>query len=126
MKLIKVLIVVFALCGLVTLFIPTEGHIPFTGLLQHAPKQLLLFLAYFVPGLIVGAVAIGTRPAPTWPAVVALAGFAFGFVHLHMWNVFSNLGMLSHMPIQLLLIYVGIIGGVVASIIAVVKPDPTA
>lgn len=125
MKLIKILIIVFALCGLVTLFIPSDGHIMFTALL-HSPKDLLLFLAVFVPGLIGGAVALGTVPAPTWPAVLALGGFAFGFVHGHMWELFTNLSMLPHLPIQLLLVYVGVIGGVIASIIAVVKPDPTA
>jgi hypothetical protein len=124
-KLIKTLIVVFALCGLVTLFIPIEGHLPFAALV-HAPLQLLLFLGYFVPGLIGGAVALGTRPSPTWPAVLALAGFAFGFVHQHMWNLFTNLGMLPHLPLQLMLPFIGIIGGVIVSIIAVVKPDPTA
>ncbi|HEY4180774.1 MAG TPA: hypothetical protein VGM90_28210 [Kofleriaceae bacterium] len=125
MKLIKVLILVFAIAGLSSAFIPSDGHMMFTGLL-HEPKELLFFLAVFVPGLIGGAVALGTRPSPTWPAVLALAGFAFGFVHGHMWQLFSNLSMLPHLPIQLLLVYVGVIGGVLVSIIAVVKPDPTA
>lgn len=125
MKLIKTLIIVFALCGLVTLFIPSGGHLPFVAAL-HQPLELLIFLGYFVPGLIGGAVALGTHPSPTWPPVVALAGFAFGFVHQHMWNMFSNLDALPHMPIQVLLPVIGIVGGIIVSIIAVVKPDPTA
>ena len=125
MKVIKVAILIFALAGVSTALVPYDGAVAFPHLVKQ-PTALLQWAAVFVLPLIMAAILLAKRPAPMWPAVIALAGFSFGFVRMHLWEVIPRIPDGGLKSITMLVTVVAILGGMVASMIAVVKPDATA
>jgi len=124
MKATKGLIILFAVLGLSWLVVPYDGAVLLPLWIKGAPRSLE-FLAYFVPGLLMGLVMM-KPPAPMWAAVVALAGFSFGFVRLHLWEVIPRIPDGGLKNIGQIVLVVAILGGMLVSIIGVVKPEPTA
>jgi len=123
MKAIKVLIILFAALGLSIAVVPYDGVVALKYMLEDMPG-FLQFLAWFGVPLIMGLLMLKS-PAPIWMPVVALAGFSFGFVRLHLWEKFKHLGDNWHTNTSLIL-FIAIVGGMLFSVIAVVKPDATA
>lgn len=125
MKATKYLIVLFGLCGLVTMVIPVHGHLPIASAVKD-PAGLAQFLVWFLLPAVMGVLGILKPPQQAWQGAVALGGFGFGFVKLELWKVIPHIpdGALRNMSQVLWL--VGIVGGIVASLIAVAKPEPRA
>jgi hypothetical protein len=125
MKAIKLAILIFGIAGLSTIIVPYDGEV-MIGAYAKAPVELLKFCAIFLVPTIMGAILLSKRPAPMWPAVLALAGFSFGFVQGHLWEVIPHIPDGALKNISMLIGVVAILGGMVASVIAVVKPDARA
>jgi len=123
MKAIKVLIILFAMLGLSIAVVPYDGAAPLKHMLKDMP-QFLQFLVWFALPLLMGLMMLRNR-APIWMPVVALAGFAFGFVRLHLWERFKHMGDNWGSNTNLVL-FIAIVGGMLFSMIAVVKPDRAA
>ncbi len=121
MKQMKVLILVFAVLGLISLFIPMEGFTFFAVLKLGGMSYLLPVIGGFALAAIAGATAM-KPPAQSWQAAAAVAGFAMVFVRLEMWKV-ADL-MAGPLPAKLLVI--ATIGGLIVSIIGLVKKEGTA
>ncbi len=121
MKQMKPLILLFAILGLASLFIPAEGFTLFS-MLQ------LMGMAYLVPvagGFALAAVAAAVAmkpPAAAWCAPAAAAGFAIVFGRFEMWKV----GQLFDGPLPIKLLVVAVFGGLLVSIIGLVKKEETA
>lgn len=123
MKAIKVLIILFAALGLSIAVVPYNGAVALKFMLKDM-SGFMQFLVWFGLPLVMGLMML-KRPTPIWMPVLALAGFSFGFVRLHLWERFKHLGDNWGSNTNLVL-FVAIVGGMLFSIIAVVKPDPTA
>lgn len=125
MKATKYLIVLFGLCGLVTLVIPDHGRLPIEAALEQ-PAEFAQFLAWFLVPVVMGLLGILKPPQQAWQGAVALAGFAFGFVRLELWRVIPHIPDGALKNVSALLWMVGIVGGIVASLLALAKPEPRA
>ena len=125
MKVIKLAILIFAIAGVSTAIVPYEGAVAFPNMLKN-PTNLLHWAAIFVLPLIMAAILLSRRPAPMWPAVIALAGFSYGFVRGHLWEVIPRIPDGGLKTMTQLITVVAIVGGMIASVIAVVKPDARA
>jgi len=121
MKQMKVLILIFAVVSLASLFIPMEGFTFFAVLQLGGMSYLAPVLGGFALAL-VGGFAAMKSPAPTWCAPAAVLGFAAAFVRLEMWKV----GDLMGGPLPAKLLVVGVFGGLAVSIVGLVKPEQTA
>ena len=119
MKTAKPLILLFGVLGLVGMFLP-NGPLPsmFSMGWEGSKLDLLLLLAGFA--LPVAAAAGALNKPAAWQAVVALAGFALVFVKLHIWDLAPHV---LDVPLGLKLIIVGAAGGLIASIVGIVKPQ---
>jgi hypothetical protein len=124
MKNMKILILVFAILGIVALFIPMEGGVSLFAMLKAfgAAKQLVPVLAGFGLAAAMGAMGLAKPPMQMWQAGVALAGFGIVFVRTEMWKIADAFKG----PVPIKLLAVAILGGVVTSIIALAKPEAKA
>jgi hypothetical protein len=126
MKGLKVGILVFAVMGLLTLVIPAGGHIPLFSAIKE-PVDFLQFLIIFGLPCAMAIMGITKPPMQMWQTAVAAGGFGFGFIKLEMWNVLKNITHIFDIPgIHAKLVVFGILGGVIVSILALVKPEPRA
>ena len=125
MKNLKVLILVFGILGLVALFLPIMPGGPswFSGLLEADKFQLFMMLAAFGVPAAVSAIGLAKPPAQAWHGFAALAGFVLGAVKLRIWTVISDV---MDMPMSWKLMIVAVAGGVIVSIMAVIKPEAKA
>ena len=125
MKNLKVVILIFGILGLVALFLPVMPGGPswFSGLLEADKFQLIMMLAAFGVPTAVCAIGLAKPPAQAWHGIAALAGFALGAVKLRIWSTVAHI---MDMPMSWKLLMVAVIGGVITSIMAVVKPEAKA
>jgi hypothetical protein len=122
MKQMKVLILVFAILGIVSLFIPMEGFSFFTFLKMMGMGYLVPILGGFVLAAVAGGLAVAKPPAQAWQAPAAVAGFALVFVRFKMWQI----GDILKGPLPAKLLVVSVFGGLIVSIIGLVKKEETA
>jgi hypothetical protein len=123
MKNMKVLILVFGILGVISLFIPTQGFTFFALLKLAGMGYLVPVLGGFVVAAAMGAMGLAKPPMQMWQAGVALAGFGAVFVRMEFWKIIKGIGDL---PIGGKLLIVAVLGGVVTSIIALAKPEAKA
>lgn len=117
MKASKVLILAFGVLGLLGLIIPSGG-MSLLGLLMRFNKvQGMLCLIVFAVPIIMGLLALAKPPMLTWQAGLSLAAFGLGVLKFRPWQ------MLSSINFQGGAIAVGVIGGIVASIMALTKRE---
>lgn len=119
MKAAKPLILLFGVLGLVGMFLP-NGPLPsvFSLFMEASKLDLLLLLAGFA---LPAAAAAGALNKPAaWQALVALAGFALVCIKMHIWELAPHV---LDVPLGLKLITVGAAGGLIASIVGLVKPE---
>jgi len=121
-KNLKVLILVFGILGIVSMFIPTQGFTLFSLFKLMGTGQLVLMLLAFALPAAMGGMAMSKPPMQKWQAGVAAAGFALACVKLEVWKVFGELGALFKV-FPMLLIVVAAIGGVIVSILALTKSE---
>ncbi len=123
----KKLILAFGVLGVISLFIPLGGGMPsmFSMLKAFAMGQLVIMLVAFALPAAMGAMATSKPPMQKWQAGVALAGFGLAAWKLEVWKLLSHIGDLFK-SIPMLLLIVATIGGVVVSIMALVKGEETA
>ena len=119
MKAAKPLILLFGVLGLVGMFLP-NSPLPsmFTMLMEVSKFDLLLLLVGFA--LPVAAAAGAMNKPAAWQAVAALAGFALVGVKMHIWELAPHV---LDIPLGMKLIVVGAAGGLIASIVGLVKPQ---
>jgi len=123
MKNMKVLILVFGILGVISLFIPMEGFTLFAALKAGGMGDLIPILGGFVLAAVMGGMGLAKPPMQQWQAGAAAAGFALIFVKGKMWHVL-DMFKLPGIPFKLLA--VACIGGLIVSILALAKPESKA
>jgi hypothetical protein len=123
MKNMKVLILVFGILGVISLFIPTEGFTYFALFKAMGMGYLVPVLGGFVLAAVMGGMGLAKPPMLQWQAGLALLGFALVFVRFKMWQALKGIG---DAPLSGKLMIVAVLGGIVVSIIALAKPESKA
>jgi hypothetical protein len=123
MKNMKVLILVFGILGVISLFIPTEGFTMFAFLKLAGMGYLVPVLGGFVLAAVMGGMGLAKPPMLQWQAGLAAAGFAMVFVRLKFWQMLKGIG---DAPLSGKLLIVAVLGGLIVSIIALAKPEAKA
>lgn len=123
MKNMKVLILVFGILGVISLFIPTEGFTMFAFLKLAGMGYLVPVLGGFVLAAVMGGMGLAKPPMQQWQAGAAAAGFALVFVRLKFWQMLKGIG---DAPLSGKLLIVAVLGGLIVSIIALAKPEAKA
>jgi hypothetical protein len=119
-KNLKFLIVAFGALGLVILLSEFEM---FKALLTHPFVEGgfgAIMIGGFVLPVIMGTLGILRPPLKMAPAIVALAGFAAIAVKTKVWEALPHI---MDEPIKGKLTLVAIVGGVIVSLLAVIKPE---
>ncbi|MBA3503753.1 MAG: hypothetical protein M4D80_10700 [Myxococcota bacterium] len=119
----KVLILVFGILGVISLFIPTEGFTMFAFLKLAGMGYLVPVLGGFVLAAVMGAMGLAKPPMQQWQAGLAAAGFAMVFVRLKFWQMIKGIG---DAPLSGKLLIVAVLGGLIVSILALAKPESKA
>ena len=123
MKNLRIGILAFGLLGVISLFIPSHGFTMF-GLFKAAGMSWLVpVLGGFALATIMGILGMTKPPLLQWQAGVAAAGFVAVFVRLKFWELLKDLG---DAPVSGKLMIVSVLGGLVVSILALVKPESNA
>ena len=123
MKNMKVLILVFGILGVISLFIPTEGFTMFAFLKLAGMGYLVPVLGGFVLAAVMGGMGLAKPPMQQWQAGAAAAGFALVFVRLKFWQMLKGIG---DAPLSGKLLIVAVLGGLICSVIALAKPESKA
>ncbi len=123
MKNMKVLILVFGILGVISLFIPTEGFTMFAFLKLAGIGYLAPVLGGFVLAAVMGAMGLAKPPMQQWQAGLAALGFVAVFVRLKFWQLLKGFG---DSPLSGKLLVVAVLGGLIVSIIALAKPESKA
>ena len=118
----KVLILVFGILGVISLFIPMGDGIPsmFSLFMELDKVQIILMLAAFGLPAAMGAMGLAKPPFQMWQAVVALAGFALAAVKTKIWE---GLPHIMDQPLPGKLMLIATLGGIIVSAIALAKPE---
>ena len=123
----KKLILAFGVLGVVSFFIPTHGVMMIKGLSGPEKVSLITMLLAFIVPIAMGGMAISKPPMQKWQAAVALAAFGLACVKLKVWETIPNIGtVMDFFGVPFLLMIIAAVGGVVVSILALVKGDETA
>lgn len=117
MRNLKVLILVFGALGLLALLLHID-HLK--SLFEHEPVEAIILLGGFGLPLLVGVMGIVRPPFQTWQAVVALVGFAVHAIRGRVWRTVPDF---LHASTSYKMLLVAIIGGVIASGLALAKPE---
>ena len=125
MKNLKVVILVFGIMGLVSMFLPMGGGMPsmFSLFMEFDKFQLILMLASFGVPTAVAAMGLAKPPAQSWHGIAAFLGFALAAVKTRIW---SSIGHIMDAPISGKLMLIAVVGGVITSLLAIVKPEAKA
>ena len=114
---LKVLILVFGALGMLGLLLNME-HLK--GLFDHKPLEASILLGGFGLPLLMGVMGVVRPPFQTWQAVVALVGFAVHAIRGRIWNTLPDF---LHASTSYKMLLVAIVGGVIASGLALAKPE---
>jgi hypothetical protein len=120
-KTAKILIILFAAIGIVSLFLPImEG---FPSLFGADKGQFgIMAVAFGIP-LIAGVMAAAKPPAQSWQAIAAIAGFGLAAFKTKVWEMLPHI---MDIPLAMKLMVIAPVGGLVVAILGVVKPEQTA
>lgn len=121
MKAAKALFVLFGAIGLVSLFLPIMEGAPSLFSLDKGQFGIMA-LAYGLP-VVAGVAALSKPPAQAWQAIAALAGFGLAAFKMHIWE---SLPHIMDIPMSMKLMVVAAVGGLIAAIVGLVKPEATA
>ncbi|HUJ59690.1 MAG TPA: hypothetical protein VLX92_14395 [Kofleriaceae bacterium] len=119
----KLLILLFAAVGIVSLLMEFES---FKEIITHPFAEgaygLIITLGFVLPALM-GLMALGKPPLQPWQAVVSLGGFAAVGIKTRFWEGLPHF-MDQHLSGKLAL--VAIVGGLLSSLVALLKPESAA
>ena len=115
MKILKLGVVICGALGLVGLVLIGIG-----ALMETQKTSTLVMLVAFGLPVVMGLVAMSRPPLQPWQAGVSLACFALAGWKLRLWE---TLGSFGDVPTGTKLVLVGATLGVIASAIAIVKPE---
>lgn len=118
MKRLALPILVFALLGIASMFVPgPHGSLVRLYAEFDTPRLTLLLLGFAMAAVASGLAMRRVRP---WHGYVALGGFALAFVKARAWDV---LGHFSDTAVPLKLHAIALIGGVIFTLLATVVGD---
>jgi hypothetical protein len=121
-KAAKPLILLFGVMGLASLFLPMDPLPSMFSLLMEVDKiELLQWLAIF--GLPTFAAVAAMSKPQAWQPVLAVAGFGFGAIKSHIWSAVPHV---MDVPLGMKLMIVAIVGGVIVSLMGLLKPNDRA
>lgn len=125
MKNLKVVILIFGILGLVSMFLPMASGMPsfFSMAMEFDKFQLILMLAAFGVPTAVAAMGLAKPPAQAWHGIAALAGFGLAAVKMRVW---SSIPHIMDLPLSMKLMVVASVGGVIVALMAVIKPEAKA
>jgi hypothetical protein len=123
MKKLAFPILVFAIAGLASLFIPDAGRSMVSVFLEFDQFRLFLMIAAFTVPAVMCVLALTQPVVKSWQPMAALAGFAIATVKSEVWSMASHLPSL---PLAHKIMFVAIVGGAVCSILAVAKTEEDA
>jgi hypothetical protein len=120
-KNLKFGVLLFGLLGLVSIFLPSDGA-SFFDFRAFAAMNVYGGIAGFAIALVAGIAGAAKPPFSKMHAIAATVGFALALVlisDMKPWKIFD--GFKGPMPMKLMV--VALIGGLVTSIVAVVKSE---
>ncbi|MGN6103938.1 MAG: hypothetical protein ACTHU0_02430 [Kofleriaceae bacterium] len=125
MRNLKVVVLVFGIVGLISMFLPLGDGMPsmFKLFMEFDKVQLLLMLAAFGIPTAVGAIGLAKPPFKQVHAGLAVAGFGLASFKMEIWKAISHIGAA---PLSAKLMLIAAAGGLIVSILALVKPEPQA
>jgi membrane-associated PAP2 superfamily phosphatase len=115
-KNLKFGILAFGALGLISLLM--EFEMLKLGL-QHDLANMLMVIVGFAAPLAMGVMAM-KKPLLMWQAGVALAGFALVAIKFRLWETLPHI---MDIPTSMKLSLIADVGGIVVSILALVKPE---
>jgi hypothetical protein len=118
MKKLALPILVFALLGIASMFVPGR-HGSLFGLYAEfdTPRLTLLLLSFLASGVAAGLALRKVRP---WHGYVALGGFALAMVKARAWTALQHF---SDAPVPMKLQAIAIAGGVIFTLLATAVPE---
>jgi hypothetical protein len=116
----KLGILVCGLIGLAVLIVPLGHGSRLLAYFDLAPVQAIALLAAFALPVAMASAAQRRPPIRGWQAGVALAGFTIAAVKLHVWDSLLHLGAVGAIGAIWAL---AIVGGLVASVAALLRPE---
>jgi hypothetical protein len=122
-KNLKLLILAFGALGLISLLMEFEM---FKLLLTHpfeAGGFGLMVIGGFVLATAMGVIGVAKPPFMPIHAILALVGFALPCIKLQIWDALPHI---MDAPTSAKLMIVAMVGGVIVSILAIVKPESKA
>jgi hypothetical protein len=119
MKRLALPILVFALLGIASLFVPGPHGSLFQLYAEFDTVRLTLQILSFA--MVAVASGLALRKVRSWHGYLALGGFALAFVKARVWTV---LGHFSDANLPLKLHAIAIVGGVIFTLLATVVGEP--
>lgn len=119
MKRLALPILVFALLGIASMFVPGPHGSLFRLYAEFdTPRLTLLLLSFLAAGVAAG---LAMRSVRTWHGYLALGGFALAMVKARVWTVLQHF---SNAQTPLKLHAIAIVGGVIFTLLATVVGEP--
>jgi hypothetical protein len=115
MKNLKIGILVFGALGLLGILMSDIG----LAFKYDKSNTIMILLAFGAP-TVVAAMALAKPPLMMWHAAVALAGFVLAMIKVRLWETLPHI---MDVPTGLKLALIGTTGGLVVSILALVKKE---
>lgn len=117
MRNLKILILAFGALGVISLLMDMD--LLKAGLKEDTVNYALVLAGFVLPA-IMGLMAIAKPPMVAWQAAVALAGFALVGVKFRIWE---TLPKIADAGTAQKLGMIAVVGGVVVSLLATLKPE---
>jgi len=114
---LKLPILLFGAAGLVLLLVQLDA---LAAGFEQAPLHTGLIAVGWAVAAAMGLLAIARPPLQPWHAAVALAGFAVVAIRTQLWRAIPSFG---DAPIEGQLGMIALLGGLVASVLAVARPE---
>jgi hypothetical protein len=117
LKLLKVLILLFGAAGLALVL---EEPDALQAGFEHAPLHTALIVLGWALPAAMGLLALVKPPLQSWHAAASLAGFAVVAIRTRIWEAIPDV---ADAPLEGQLGLLALVGGLVASVIAVARPE---
>lgn len=122
-------VLVCGLLGLIGCFLPfvSEGAFSISFFkFRELPGQaglVYITMAGYLAALVMGALAAAKPPMQRWQAIVSLVAFVLVFLKLREGGGHGFVKMLTEGAIGAKMMWVGLVAGLVVSVLAVAKPE---
>ncbi|MGE0549805.1 MAG: hypothetical protein AB7O24_28365 [Kofleriaceae bacterium] len=118
MTIFKLLILAFGALGL-GLVVSNDVAAAF----EHDKANTLFIVGGFLAATLMGLLGLVKPPMQGWQATAALAGFSVVAIRTRIWNEIPD--VMDH-GLRMQLMIAATVGGTIAAVLAVIKPDRTA